>query len=275
MSILGAAGIAAGASLLGQGLNAYQTGRMNRRSERFAWNMYSQQRQDAMSDWNMQNAYNDPAAQMRRLEAAGLNPNLVYGNGSAANTSTAPRGSNAPTPKFEAPQMDFGSVAQQAMVTRQLQANIARTEADTERIQAATVTSQFRNDLNQLIGLGDMAARYSMASDKLHYESSKVMHEYNAWVAANFAGKPTTDPTSPLAKAYSAGLDQALEAFRRAKLTNDAVAADNVVREFKANLVKQGLGPDTPWYFKLLGDLLIKSGVQLTPDGNQDFFQFQ
>ncbi len=29
--------------------------------------------------WNMQNAYNDPSAQMARLKQAGLNPNLIYG----------------------------------------------------------------------------------------------------------------------------------------------------------------------------------------------------
>ena len=28
--------------------------------------------------WNMQNAYNDPSAQMARLKEAGLNPNLIY-----------------------------------------------------------------------------------------------------------------------------------------------------------------------------------------------------
>lgn len=41
--------------------------------------------------WNKQNAYNTPKAQMERLKAAGLNPNLVYGNGSVANTADAPK----------------------------------------------------------------------------------------------------------------------------------------------------------------------------------------
>lgn len=30
--------------------------------------------------WHAQNAYNDPAAQMQRFKAAGLNPNLIYGH---------------------------------------------------------------------------------------------------------------------------------------------------------------------------------------------------
>ncbi len=43
--------------------------------------------------WKMQNAYNTPKAQMGRLSDAGLNPNLIYGSGSA-NTGVA--GSIAP-----------------------------------------------------------------------------------------------------------------------------------------------------------------------------------
>ena len=51
--------------------------------------MYKRQRADNRQDaatayqrsidmWNMNNAYNDPSAQMERLKQAGLNPNLVY-----------------------------------------------------------------------------------------------------------------------------------------------------------------------------------------------------
>lgn len=41
-----------------------------------------------LSMWNLNNAYNDPSAQMARLEKAGLNKNLVYGGGNVTgNTS--------------------------------------------------------------------------------------------------------------------------------------------------------------------------------------------
>lgn len=40
--------------------------------------------------WNLQNAYNDPKAQMARYQGAGLNPNLMYGQGNSGNANTPP-----------------------------------------------------------------------------------------------------------------------------------------------------------------------------------------
>jgi len=38
----------------------------------------SQNRKNALADWNRQNAYNNPKQQMQRYKEAGLNPNLIY-----------------------------------------------------------------------------------------------------------------------------------------------------------------------------------------------------
>ncbi len=65
-----------------------------------------------IENWQMQNEYNSPANQMQRLKDAGLNPNLVYGNGSVVgNSANAP--ASVTVPKMEAyqmPQNMFGSV---------------------------------------------------------------------------------------------------------------------------------------------------------------------
>lgn len=52
--------------------------------------------------WNAQNAYNTPAAQMERLRAAGLNPQLVYAKGLSNTTSGYP---TAPQPQMKAPHL--------------------------------------------------------------------------------------------------------------------------------------------------------------------------
>lgn len=65
-----------------------------KKQRKWAEKMYGQQRADALSDWTMQNEYNSPEAQMARLKKAGLNPNLVYGNGATALSTSQPRSSS-------------------------------------------------------------------------------------------------------------------------------------------------------------------------------------
>lgn len=52
-----------------------------------------------LEQWQRENAYNTPAAQRSRLVAAGLNPALLYGHGTLANTS-------ASSPQFQAPKLE-------------------------------------------------------------------------------------------------------------------------------------------------------------------------
>lgn len=47
--------------------------------------------QRSIQMWNMQNLYNSPEEQMKRFGAAGLNPHLIYGQGSAGNASSFPQ----------------------------------------------------------------------------------------------------------------------------------------------------------------------------------------
>lgn len=92
--------IAGGAQVLGGALNAWSTGNMNRKSREFAERMYMLQRSYAQADWQMQNEYNHPAAQMRRFQEAGLNPNLIYGQQNTGAPLTSP---DIQKPEFNVP----------------------------------------------------------------------------------------------------------------------------------------------------------------------------
>lgn len=52
--------------------------------------LMQQANQNELDAWNRQNAYNSPSEQMKRLQAAGLNPNLMYQLGNSGNASSAP-----------------------------------------------------------------------------------------------------------------------------------------------------------------------------------------
>lgn len=47
--------------------------------------------QRSIEQWNRQNLYNSPQAQMQRFLAAGLNPHLIYGQGNSGNATSMPQ----------------------------------------------------------------------------------------------------------------------------------------------------------------------------------------
>lgn len=95
--------------------------------------------------WNRQNAYNTPSAQMERLQAAGLNPNLVYGNGGATNTAND-------YPKYqagEAPQVANIRAASRQLALQGFQTAI---NAKLQQAQAANLNAdtQLKGTQNEL-----------------------------------------------------------------------------------------------------------------------------
>lgn len=77
--IIAPAVAAAGVAALAQGGQIYASAKMNKKTREWNEKMYGIQRADALKDWQSQNDYNSPAAQMQRFKDAGLNPNLIYG----------------------------------------------------------------------------------------------------------------------------------------------------------------------------------------------------
>lgn len=87
--------------------------------------------------WNRQNAYNTPLAQMKRYEEAGLNKNLIYGQGSSGNATSMPQ-----YPRQEAPRMDLGSLGSQILQMKYMQ-------SQTDLTNQKVVESGIKQDLMQ------------------------------------------------------------------------------------------------------------------------------
>lgn len=123
--------IAASSNVLSSAGNSIATSNLNKRNRKFAKEMYGIQRQDALSDWERQNAYNSPAAQMERFKEAGLNPNLIYGQQNTA-------GSVSPT-DFKNPQTDvprWGDMANGIMQYMDSMYNFEMKQAQTDNLKA-------------------------------------------------------------------------------------------------------------------------------------------
>lgn len=93
-AILGAAGAA---------INAFSTSANNDANIEYQKWLYERQKTDNLAFWDKQNAYNTPQAQMQRFTQAGLNPNLIYGQGNGGNAAPVST-PNAGDVKLQPPQ---------------------------------------------------------------------------------------------------------------------------------------------------------------------------
>lgn len=108
----------------------------NQRKENQAnrdWNLNLAKMQNNwnIEQWNRENAYNSPAAQMARYKAAGLNPDLMYGQQNLAAASpemTAGEGSQPTDVSNLANKRTIGDMAMQAAQTRLVNAQADKVE---------------------------------------------------------------------------------------------------------------------------------------------------
>jgi hypothetical protein len=99
--------IGAGAGLASSFINNAAQKKTNKDSQQWNEKMFNLQGERDMRNWTMTNEYNSPQSQMKRLQEAGLNPNLVYGNGSAVNTASEPHASAPASWSPQAPKTDL------------------------------------------------------------------------------------------------------------------------------------------------------------------------
>lgn len=91
-SSIGGGAIGAGIGMIGSAISQAQ-------NYKYSKKLMELQYQQNLDLWNKQNEYNAPTAQMQRLQAAGLNPNLVYGSnvvGNSSNNTSTSLGSVSP-----------------------------------------------------------------------------------------------------------------------------------------------------------------------------------
>lgn len=87
------AGISAGSGLLGSIVGGIFQGRQNKLNRQFAEDQSNLSWQRQLEMFDRTNEYNSPTAQMERFKQAGLNPHLMYGQGTPGQAS-------APTPQM-------------------------------------------------------------------------------------------------------------------------------------------------------------------------------
>lgn len=164
--------VMAGSQLIGQGLNALSQSGINKKTREWNERMYSMQRQHALDDWNRQNEYNNPAAQMARLKAAGLNPHLIYGGG-PGNVSQPVRSTDAKSWNPTPPQFDLGAAARSAIFTG--------VDLETKQTQLDRINAMIAVDKQKAINMASDTAQkvQQTAKTKWEYEQAQRLGSYS------------------------------------------------------------------------------------------------
>ena len=157
------AGATIGSSLIGAGATQGQ----NIASQKWQRYMYDLQREHRIEEWNMQNAYNHPSAQMARFKEAGLNPFLIYGQQNEGATLQPTKVGN---PQFNTP--DFtgipkGIAAYYDIQMRQAQVDNLRDRNTVLKEEAALKNAQRLNILS-----GTERLDFDLGLDKTTYDIS-------------------------------------------------------------------------------------------------------
>jgi len=244
------AGLISGAAQVGSGLFGMIGGLRAAKKQREA-NMelakysYSQD----LNMWNMQNLYNSPSEQMSRLDAAGLNPNLVYGTGTVGNTSGPPPKFNTPEAPYFAPKMDVPDVLGRAMDFQMRQAQVDNLQAQTQNTKVRTENESLRSVLLSLSGrtgeakLQQMQTLFPYEADIMHGRSQeaypRLMEQFQKTAQA---GQKTS-------------VGQPLE-FERQRL-------DNVYKSYENKLREIGVNSSDNLLLRVIIQLAAKMGISI------------
>jgi hypothetical protein len=118
-----------------------------------------QQNQWNLEQWQRENDYNSPTSQMARLRQAGLNPDLMYGQGTTGNSAGSPEmTSGAPSEPTDMSAMlskrSFGQTMQQILDKEQQrrmnEAQIEAIKANTNKTNSETQGQDINNAIQQI-----------------------------------------------------------------------------------------------------------------------------
>ncbi len=212
--------------------------------------------------WRMQNEYNDPSAQMARLKAAGLNPNLIYGTSpSSASGNAQAIAPSKPAPyKFENPLLGVNMYAD----TRQKEAT-----TDNLKTQNTVLAQEALLKAAQTAKLGVDTARtqfdLSLATD-LRDTSLQAAQENLKQLEAKTYGVDLENKFKD--KSMQDRLKRAEYEAKNAKATMRGTQLLNALRGLEKDLKELGIERNDPWYFRILGRNWDK-GKEMK--GNQDY----
>lgn len=227
---------------------AKKTREANKREAELAY-----QRQVDM--FNKQNEYNSPAEQMKRLRAAGLNENLVYGNGATNTTAVS-------TPKYDAPTQQYVSNVPDLGSALSMYQDFRLKNAQINNVNAQTIATERKSDTELIT---QMLLR--MRPDQINAQTKKLLAEtnkvesllpYQTEVAKAEADRQSSYTALALQRLYNTkatgrNIDQSTELKKQ----------ETQYKALQNSLRQMGITESDNYLFRIFARMLGESGLNM------------
>jgi hypothetical protein len=201
--------------------------------------------------WEKVNKYNNPIEQMARLQAAGLNPNLIYGSSPGSAVGNAQSIATGKQLQGQAPQYQLDNPITPFMDTKvkQAQTNNLNTSA-MKNIAASNLSDSQTNKLNSLLSseitMAEEGAKQSALKTNMDRLRNKAMSNKETGIAVKYA----TETSNLL-------------------LDNQIKEAQTEVQNLNKFLASNGIRPGDPLWFRFFG-VAFNKGVEITDKIKQE-----
>lgn len=252
-----AAGIAAAGSIISGRQQRKAVESSNQANRELAQYQYSKD----LEMWNRQNEYNSPLAQMNRYSQAGLNPNLIYGQGNSGNAGSMPR-YQAPTMQpVMTPSIDIPQVLSAYQDFRMKQAQIDNVKAQTENTNAKTASESIRPTLLKIAeATGNQKLRESLTSYESRMQQyANVAESGELKIHQQIKALGLMDTQQQLKSLEVLRSQKSLETM---SLQQEAIAADNLFKKYRNEWMKEGITSGDNLMLRVLVRMLGESGLQ-------------
>lgn len=277
-----------GATLLGSGGQAYAQGKMNKKTREWNEKMFQRQNETNEAYWHMQNAYNSPRAQMQRLQEAGLNPMLAYGNsgsgasGMAGDLSSGSAPSWHPdTPKFDVQSgiMAYNNFREQSVRIDNMQKQAELMDAEIANKNANTYSTLATGDdtlftLHQKDRLKDIsfdAAELSLRKTQTDIDATRTGTEIALRADERAAIQQDYSLTESIERVLTMRADRAKTGLERAKILKeiDLLKQDEEYKELDLQYRRQGIDPKDPIYWRAVSRAVNHFGLNFDNAGQK------
>ncbi|MCT3639125.1 hypothetical protein HZR07_00715 [Elizabethkingia anophelis] len=212
-------------------------------------------REFSLEMWNRNNEYNTPLAQMQRLKEAGLNPNLMYGQGTTGNSSAPAKADGANPTQYKLNFLEAAQLHQQQKLNEQsIQLQKSQTElnhaqaqkvnAETANTHANTLNTQETMQFNRE-SRPKILEKYDLDNAGIKL-SNENLNKINAKIEADINQiKANTQLTARQADVAKASLGKIAIEVENAVKQGRSIDLQQVEQQFKNDLWKKGINPSS------------------------------